>query len=100
MIGVTGVFHLNQDFTRSQLVELSTTLRLSVLELSLSTRIRRTHTQLKDGVIVLKLNSKNLSTTGFFWGGGTFGGENCSFLLTVDGKGEEGELLSSVGGKV
>jgi hypothetical protein len=31
----------------------------------MSTRIRRTQTQLKDGDIVLKLNSKNLSTIYF-----------------------------------
>ncbi len=35
-------------------------------------RMRRTHTQLKDGVIVLKLNSKSSSTTGFLGVGGLF----------------------------
>ncbi len=52
----------SQDLTRLQGVELSTT--LSTLGLSLSTRNRVTQTQLKDGVIVPKLKSKNLSSMG------------------------------------
>jgi hypothetical protein len=58
----------SQYLTRLQGVELSTT--LSTLGLSLSTRNRVTLTQLKDGVIVLKLNSKNLSSMGFLFFGG------------------------------
>ena len=57
---------LNQDLLWLQWVELSTTLVCH--ELSLSTRNRDTQTQLKDGAIVLKLNSKNWRTTVFFGG--------------------------------
>ena len=52
--------------------------------MSLSTRNRGTQTQLKVGGIVLKLNSKNLSTT-VFLGGREL---SCDFS---HGKGEEGE---------
>ena len=47
----------------TQVLELS--IRIVYDEFSLTTRIRRTQTQLKDGGIVLKLNSKNLSTIYF-----------------------------------
>jgi len=49
--------------------------------------VRGTQTQLKDGGIVLKINSKNISTNDFFV---------CELSRLVR-KGEEGELLLSVG---
>ena len=59
----------------------------------MSTTIRGIQSQLKDGGIVLKLKSKNLSTTGFFWG-------ETNFSSLFDVKCEEGELLLSVVGNV
>ncbi len=70
---ITGGLQLRTSPDYSQWVELSTTL----IEFSLSTRNRGTQTQLKDGDIVLKLNSKNLIRP-FFWGE-----ENCSCLFDV-----------------
>ena len=61
--------------------------------MSLSTRNRVTQTQLKVGGIVLKLNFKNLSTTGFLGGGEL----SCAFS---HGKGETGELILPVGIRV
>ena len=58
---VHEISHKNQSETKKKdLLELST--RIFYDELSLNTRIRGTQTQLKDGGIVLKLNSKNLCT--------------------------------------